>query len=181
MFKVLIDNRATLNILLVSIFRKLGKKKYDILPTDLVMTKFYGTTTQPLGVISIKLIVDHRTTKTTFFVIHATTTYNALLEQDWIHASKCIPSLLYQYLIIWHNVGLAKVVKANVKPFVVTFNTADALLYIDDMGLMTFYGWDDEVHCTSYAMTQVPQIQETNFLGLIFTFAEDFGHYSYSD
>lgn len=90
--------------------------------------------------------------ETIFFVINTTTTYNALLERDWIHAYRCIPSSFHKYLIMWHTNGSTKIVTTNAKPFVVTSNTVNAILYMDDMGLMTFYGHDNEGCCTSYKM-----------------------------
>lgn len=40
--KVLVDNEATINVLSISILRKMGKKKSDM-STDLIMSNFYGT------------------------------------------------------------------------------------------------------------------------------------------
>lgn len=99
-FRILVNNRVTLNVLPSSMLRKLGKKKSSMLPTNLIITNFCGIIAQCLGVISIKLTVDHYTTKTTFFIIDATNTYIALLGWDWIHASRSISLSLYQYLII---------------------------------------------------------------------------------
>lgn len=67
--KVLVDNGATFNVLLASILRKLGKKKSDMLSIDLIMTNFYGTVMQPLGVISIELNISHHIDKRTFFLL----------------------------------------------------------------------------------------------------------------
>lgn len=94
-FKILVDNIAILKVFLVFILRKMSKKKSDILPTDLIMANFYGTTTQPLGILSIGLTVRYKMTETILFVIDVVTTYNALLGQEWIHASRCIPSSLH--------------------------------------------------------------------------------------
>lgn len=90
--RVLVDNEALLNILLASMLKKLRKKKFDIFPTDHIMTHFYSTIAQPLEVISIELIVRQQMTKTVFFIIDVATTYNALLGQDWIYANRCVPS-----------------------------------------------------------------------------------------
>lgn len=120
------------------------------------MTNFYGITTPPLRVISIELTIGRRMTKTIFFVIDVATTYNVLLRQDWIHASRSIPSSLHQYLIIWHDDRSTKVVKAITNSFMVTSNMANALLYVDEIGPMTFYDRDDEGRYTSYAVTQGP-------------------------
>lgn len=65
--------------------------------------------------------------------------YNALLGQDWIHANRGIPLSLNQYLIMWHKDGSVKVVKVNAKPFIVTSNASDALLYTEDMGPIDLY------------------------------------------
>lgn len=72
MSRVLIDNEATPNILLASMLKKLHKKKFDRLPTDLIITNFYG-------LISIKLTIGRCMTKTIFFSINVATTYNVVL------------------------------------------------------------------------------------------------------
>lgn len=138
--RALVNNGATLNVLLASMLKKLGKKKSDMLLTDLIMTNFYGTKVQHLGVIFIKLTIGHRMIEVVLFVIDPTTTYNALLGLDWIHMSKCIPLSLHQYLIILQNDDFAKIVKANAKHFMVTSNMVDALLYTEDIGPITFFG-----------------------------------------
>lgn len=118
-----------------SILRKLGEKKFDIFPTNFIMTNFYSTIAQRLRVIFIKLTVSFCMTKKVFFIIDVATSYNALLRQDWIHASRYIFSSLDQYLIMWHNNGLTEVVKANVKPFIGISNVVDALIYTKDIAL----------------------------------------------
>lgn len=98
--RILVNNGATLNVLPLSMFRKVGNKKSDMLSTGLILTKFYGTIAQPLRVLSIELTVKRRTAETTFFVIDAAITYKVSLGRDWIHASRCIASSLHQYLIM---------------------------------------------------------------------------------
>lgn len=41
--RILINNRVTLNDLPTFMLRKLGKIKFDMLPTNLIMTNFCGT------------------------------------------------------------------------------------------------------------------------------------------
>lgn len=84
-------------------------------------------------------------------------------------------------MIIWHNDDSAEVVKEDAKPFIVTSNMVDALLYTEYMGPMTFYNRDEEGCRTSYAITQGLPKQEADFSTPIFTFARDFGYYSYGD
>lgn len=152
MSRVLVNNGATLNIFLVFILKKVGKTKSDMLPTNLIITNFCGIATQPFRVLSIELTFGHKMIKIAFFVIDAIMTYNALLGK--IHSNRCIPSSLYQYLIMWHLDGLMEVVKVDAKLFVVTSNVINVLLYIEDMGLVTFFGHNNEGHYTNCAMTQ---------------------------
>lgn len=42
-FKVLVDNWAAINVLLVPMLKKVGKKKNDIFPTNLIMINLCGT------------------------------------------------------------------------------------------------------------------------------------------
>lgn len=42
------------------------------------------------------------------------------------------------------------------KHFLVSSNITNVLLYIEDMGPVTFYGQDDKGHHTSYTITQGP-------------------------
>jgi hypothetical protein len=47
------------------------------------------------------LIVGNKTVLTAFFIVSSKSTYNVLLERDWIHAHCCIPSMMHQCLIQW--------------------------------------------------------------------------------
>lgn len=80
MSRILVNNMATFNVLPTFILKNLGKKKFDMLLTNLIMTNFCGSIAQPLGILSIKLSMNLRTVEKIFFVIKTTTTYNALLE-----------------------------------------------------------------------------------------------------
>lgn len=82
---------------------------------------------------------------------------------------------------MWHGDGSVKVVKVNVKPFVVTSNVADTLLYTKYMGLVTFFGHDNGGHRISYTMTQRLDKGNDHSSGPIFTFVDDFSHCYDSD
>lgn len=97
--------------------------------------------------------LDTRWLRLIFFIIDLVTSYNTLLSEEWIYVSRCFPLTLYQYLIIWHEDGSIEVVKANAKPFIITFNVTDALLYIKNIGLVIFLGHDNESRQTNYVMT----------------------------
>lgn len=82
---------------------------------------------------------------------------------------------------MWHRDGLVKVIQVDAKPFVVTSNATDALLYTEDMGPITFFDQDDKDCQTSYAMTQRHVNSSFESFGLILTLIDDFGHSLDSD
>lgn len=47
---------------------------------------------------------------------------------------------------MWHLDSSIEIIKVDVKSFMTTFNAIDALLYIDNIGMVTFYGRNDEGH-----------------------------------
>jgi hypothetical protein len=51
------------------------------------------------GVISMELTVGSKLLATAFFVIEVQGNYSVILGHDWIHANRCIPSTLHQFLI----------------------------------------------------------------------------------
>jgi hypothetical protein len=51
------------------------------------------------GVISMELTVGRKSLATVFFVIEVQGNYSVILGYDWIHANRCVPSTLYQFLI----------------------------------------------------------------------------------
>lgn len=55
---------------------------------------------------------------------------------------------------MWHFSGLIEIIKTDAKPFVDTYNIVNALLCMDDIGIVIFYGRDDQVCWTSYTITQ---------------------------
>ncbi len=53
------------------------------------------------GVISLELTVGSKSLTTVFFIIEVQGNYSVILGHDWIHANRCIPSTLHQFLIQW--------------------------------------------------------------------------------
>lgn len=82
-----------------------------------------------------------KTTLSAFFVVDASSTYNALLGRDWIHSSWCAPSTLHQVLVFW-NGGKVKVVAADDKPFQADSNAVEARYYDEGLGTIRFAGRD---------------------------------------
>jgi hypothetical protein len=53
------------------------------------------------GVISMEPTVGSKSLATAFFVIEVQGNYSIILDRDWIHANRCIPSTFHQFLIQW--------------------------------------------------------------------------------
>jgi hypothetical protein len=53
------------------------------------------------GVISLEPTVGSKSLATAFFVVEVQGNYSIILDRDWIHANRCIPSTFHQFLIQW--------------------------------------------------------------------------------
>jgi hypothetical protein len=91
-----VDGGASINILLLSLFKKLGHIEGDLKHTNLSLSGFAGDPTEAKGIIYKELMVRSKTVPTTFFVMDMKGCYNMVLGQDWIHANECVPSTLHQ-------------------------------------------------------------------------------------
>jgi hypothetical protein len=49
----------------------------------------------------MELTVWSKSLVTAFFIIEVQGNYSVILGCDWIHANRCIPSTLHQFLIQW--------------------------------------------------------------------------------
>jgi hypothetical protein len=99
---MLVDGNAIVNVMPYSTFKKLGKTDADLIKTNMTITGIKGEgPTSPKGIASMELIVGSKTIPTTFFIMEVQGNYNAILGHDWIHANRCVPSTLHQFLIQW--------------------------------------------------------------------------------
>jgi hypothetical protein len=98
---MLVDGGASINILPLSLFKKLGHVKGDLKRTNLHLSDFAGNPTEAKGIICKELMVGSKTVPTTFFMVDVKGHYNVLLGWDWIHANECAPSNLHQCVIQW--------------------------------------------------------------------------------
>ena len=99
--KMLVDGGVAVNLMPYSTFRKLGKKREDLCPTDMRLTDFSGSISVTKGAICVELIVGSKGLPTTFFVVDAKGMYSLLLGRDWIHINCCMSSTMHQSLIQW--------------------------------------------------------------------------------
>ncbi|CAL8152232.1 unnamed protein product [Prunus armeniaca] len=112
--KVMVDGGATINLLPHRLLIKMGRIEKDLIPTRLMVTNFAGGITKTHGILDVDVIVGTKKLKIAFFVVDTTsTTYNALLDRDWIHQSLCVPSTLHQQLALSHEEGFMEIVEAG--------------------------------------------------------------------
>jgi hypothetical protein len=118
---MLIDGGASVNILPLSLFKKLGHIKGDLKCTNLSLSGFACDLTEEKChikddlkrtnlslsgfacypteakcIIYKEVMIGSKTVPTTFFVVDVKGRYNVLLGQDWIHVNECVPSTLHQ-------------------------------------------------------------------------------------
>jgi hypothetical protein len=96
---MLMDGGASINILPLLLFKKLGHIKGDLKCTNLSLSGFACDPTEAKGIICKELMVGSKTEPMAFFVVDIKGCYNVLLGQDWIHTNEGVPSTLHQCII----------------------------------------------------------------------------------
>jgi hypothetical protein len=97
--RMLVDDGATVNLMPYSVFKKLGREDNELMKTNLMLNGMGGNPMKVRGVVSMDLTIGSKSLATAFFVIEVQGNYSVILGRDWIHANRCIPSTLYQFLI----------------------------------------------------------------------------------
>ena len=80
--RILVDGRATINLLLLRILDRLGKSKEELKDINMVMTDYHGKATPAKGVILLNVKVGMVERPTLFVVILSKSSYNLLLKRD---------------------------------------------------------------------------------------------------
>jgi hypothetical protein len=99
--RVLVDGGAAVNLMLYSIFKKLGRKDDKLVKTNLTLNDVGGNSMEARGVVSMELTIRSKSLTTVLFIIKVQGNYSVILGHDWIHANCCVPSTLHQFLIQW--------------------------------------------------------------------------------
>jgi hypothetical protein len=98
---MLIDGGASINILPLSLFKKLGHIEGDLKHINLSLSGFAGDPMEAKGIICKGVTVGSKTVPTTFFMVDMKVCYNLLLGWYQIHSNECVPSTLHQCVIQW--------------------------------------------------------------------------------
>jgi hypothetical protein len=100
--RMLVDGGATVNVMLHSTFKKLGKTYAKLIKMNMMLMGIGGDgPIGPKGLASMELTVGSKMIPTAFFVAEVQGNYSTILGHDWIHANHCVPSTLNQFMIQW--------------------------------------------------------------------------------
>jgi hypothetical protein len=100
--RMLVDGGGIINLMSYSFFKNMGKSDEELIKTNMSINCVGGG--DPIGakgVASMELTVGSKTLATTIFIVEVQGNYSVILGRDWIHANRCIPSTLHQFLIQW--------------------------------------------------------------------------------
>jgi hypothetical protein len=79
---MLIDSGAAINLMLYSVFKKLGREDDELMKTNLMLNGVGGNKMEARGVVSMELTVGSKSLATTFFVIEVQGNYSVILSHD---------------------------------------------------------------------------------------------------
>ena len=97
---MLVDSGAIVNLMPYPLYKKLsGTNEERIKTTMMISGVGGGAPILARGVANMELTIGSKTLATTFFVTDVQGSYNLILGCDWIHANRCVPSTLHQFLI----------------------------------------------------------------------------------
>jgi hypothetical protein len=84
---MLVNGGADINILPLSLFKKLDHVEGDLKCTNLSLCGFAGDLMETKGIICKEVTVGSKTVPMAFFMVDVKGRYNVLLGRDWIHAN----------------------------------------------------------------------------------------------
>lgn len=90
--KVLIDYEAYINLMPHSLLNKIKKHDTDLKYNNMVLSNYEGNTSRPLGVFQVDVVVGTTTRLTLFGLIPTKVNYNLLLDREWVHGVRYVPS-----------------------------------------------------------------------------------------
>ena len=106
-----------MNLMPYSMFKKLSKGDDELMKMNLTLNGVGGDPMEAKGVVSMELTVGSKTMATAFFVVEVQGNYSVILGRDWIHANRCVPSTLHQFLIQWID-DEVEIVHADSSPYI---------------------------------------------------------------
>ncbi|KAL8155150.1 hypothetical protein AgCh_000513 [Apium graveolens] len=100
--RVLVDNGASVDILLHDTFLRMGYNDSQLTPTDMPIYGFVGVECPVKGIIKLPTTIGHEPRQATqmldFVVVKASSTYNAIMGRTGIHAFNSVPSSYHSFM-----------------------------------------------------------------------------------
>ncbi|KAL8115421.1 hypothetical protein AgCh_022058 [Apium graveolens] len=110
--RVLVDNGASVDILLHDTFLRMGYNDSQLTPTDMPIYGCAGVECPVEGIIKLPTTIGQEPRKATqmldFVVVKASSTYNAIMGRTRIHAFKVVPSSYHTVMKFPPGMGLEK-------------------------------------------------------------------------
>jgi hypothetical protein len=79
---MLVDSGAAINLMLYSVFKKLGREDDELMKTNLMLNGVGGNPMEARGVVSMELTVGSKSLATAFFIIEVQGNYSVILSRD---------------------------------------------------------------------------------------------------
>jgi hypothetical protein len=79
---MLVDGNAAINLMLYTVFKKLGREDDELMKTNLTLNGVGGSPMADRGVISMELIVGSKSLTTVFFIVEVQGNYSVILGCD---------------------------------------------------------------------------------------------------
>ena len=92
---MLVDNRAMVNLMPYSLYKKLGGSDEELIKTKRMVKGVGGNSISAKGFTLMKLTIGSKTLATVFFVVEVQGSYSLILGREWIHGNQCVPSSLH--------------------------------------------------------------------------------------
>ncbi|XP_075658841.1 uncharacterized protein LOC142628679 [Castanea sativa] len=96
LYRVLVDNESSVDILYYPAFQKMGIGRERLIPTNVPLVGFEGTRVYPLGVVTLSVTTreypQQITKDVVFLVVDCSSAYNAILERPTLNAWKVVTS-----------------------------------------------------------------------------------------
>jgi hypothetical protein len=99
--RMMVDGGASVNIMSLTLFKKLGHNEGDLKKANMSLSGFSREPAEANSIVSKELTIGSKTVPTAFVVVDVKGRYNVLLGQDWVHANNCVPSMLHQCVVQW--------------------------------------------------------------------------------
>jgi hypothetical protein len=91
-YMMLIDDCATVNLMLYSIFKKLRREDDKLVKTILTLNDMGGNPMEIRDIVYMELTVGSKSQAAAFFIIKLQGNYSIIFRRDWIQANRCVPS-----------------------------------------------------------------------------------------